>query len=206
MTYGEWNRRRCGGCQHQLKARTGARRGGGKGILSCSGTGPQQRACCPAQARTDCRAAGGPGARPPPNPCSPKPWYVRDGGVPATGYLSCFSAYSAAKNMKWLGYKVPNRKPRRGFLLGPRLLWLEARCCVKDSYASHSHRPVPAWHPHCQGLGLHFINPHASQAPRALCCPSSPAPTTGSFWGFVLSPRARPGFSVTKSQPHPLTV
>lgn len=29
------------------------------------------------------------------------PWYVRDGGVPATGYLSCFS-YSAAKNTQWL--------------------------------------------------------------------------------------------------------
>lgn len=41
----------------------------------------------------------GRGDAPPPRSM---PWYVRDGGVPATGYLNCFSPYSAAKNTKRL--------------------------------------------------------------------------------------------------------
>lgn len=43
----------------------------------------------------------------PPSP--PMPQDVRHGGVPAPGYLSCFSAYSAAKNTTWLCQRVPPR-------------------------------------------------------------------------------------------------
>lgn len=112
----EWNHRQGGGCQYQLRARIGARRASVGGDLELLGgwTPAEGPEALP-------RAAGGGRALPSPT----MPWYVRDGGVPAIGYL-------------------PNQTPARGSILGPCLLGLEARCCVKDSSTCHSHHSVTA--------------------------------------------------------------
>lgn len=125
------------------------------------GTGPQQEpGLVVRQWEAGLPKAGEPHL--PPMPCG-----VKNGRVPTTGYLNCSSAYLVAENTEWLCQKVPNRKPLRGFLLGQRLLRLEARYLMKDSCSCH---PQPG----C----LH--GPMCLSLPRAL--PPTPAPPAGGWW------------------------
>lgn len=80
---------------------------------------------------------------------------------------------------------------------------------MKDSYACHSDHPVPAWYLPCQGLSFHSINPCASQAPRALRCPPSPAPTGWQHSGFGLDPQSKArvlGHPIAASPTHCVTL